>query len=106
MSLALLDAGDGNPHQAIGLRGKLVLGAAANAVAVAPGAGAIYTDPVSDEPVPVAIYVGVEGSVTVVPYGKKGAASVTFAAVAAGSMLPIAVIAVTAAANGGIVAVW
>ena len=105
MSLALLDAGDRSPHQAIGLRGKIVIGQAANALPVTPSADPIYVDPETSEPVPVSIYVGATGNVTVIPYGLKGDATVTFTAVPAGSMLPVAVTAVTAG-PADLVAIW
>jgi hypothetical protein len=108
MGLPLVDAGNATPQMAIGLRGKLVLGKPANAMAISASASPIYLDPVTGEPVPVLIYVGAAGNVTVTPYGLKGSNSVVFTAVPAGTLLPVAVIAVTAASAGSpdLVAVW
>ena len=107
MSLSLLDGRDGTPHQAEGMRGKLALGKPANAVAIAVSASPIALDS-NNEPIPVMIYVGAAGNVTVTPYGLKGSNSVTFTAVPAGTMLPVAVTAVTAASAGSpdLVAIW
>jgi hypothetical protein len=108
MGMPLVDAGNAGPHMAVGLRGKLVLGKPANALAVTPSASPIYMDPATSEPVPVLIYVGVAGNVTVQPYGLNGSNSVTFTGVPAGTLLPVAVIAVTALAGGAadLIAIW
>lgn len=66
-----------------------------DAVAVTPGATAI--------PCTRALYVGAAGSITVT---MKSGASVTFAGVNAGTVLPIRVVAVTTAAGGSILALY
>lgn len=72
---------------------------ATRAAAVTPGPG-----PLTD--VTRYLYVGAAGSVTVIMADDASQTPVTFAAVPAGTLLPIAVTAVTVAAGGGIVALF
>lgn len=69
---------------------------AENAAAVTPGAGALSNTT-------RALYIGVAGDITVT---MAGGGSVSFAAVPAGTVLPIAVTHVTAATATSIVALW
>lgn len=71
-------------------------GPAQNAEAVTPGAGALSNTT-------RALYVGGAGNITVT---MAGGGSVSFAAVPAGTTLPIAVTHVTAATATSIVALW
>jgi len=72
---------------------------ATRALAVTPGQNP-FADPTRY------LYVGAAGSVTVIMAGDASQTPVTFAAVPAGTLLPIAVSAVTVAAGGGIVALF
>jgi hypothetical protein len=72
---------------------------ATRAAAVTPGP-TTFADPTRY------LYVGAAGSVTVIMAGDASMTPVTFAAVPAGTLLPIAVIAVTVAAGGGVVALF
>jgi hypothetical protein len=85
-----------------------------NGVLLQPTAGQVFATraaAVVPGPTPFAdptryIYVGAAGSVTVIMADDATQTPVTFAAVPAGTLLPIAVSAVTVAAGGSIVALF
>lgn len=85
-----------------------------NGVLLQPEAGQVFATralAVTPSPTPFAdptryLYVGAAGSVTVIMAGDATQTPVTFAGIPAGTLLPIAVTAVTVAAGGSVLALF